>query len=104
MAFKEDLIDLLELPNKDLVPFMNGTVYASISGIAGAPLWKIFLVWLFVFCATRFHYGRKTLTRIGIISAIVGMPLWLELIDRNDVKTFLQDLRSSHVVNAISAR
>jgi hypothetical protein len=68
-----------ELGPIDIMPLMNAIVYLAVTSYLGSPLWKSICIAVFVFVATKYHYGRRTLIKAGIILMLVTTPFWLEL-------------------------
>jgi hypothetical protein len=66
-----------ELGPVDIYPLMNAAVYLVTTCYLGTSLWKAASVAAFVFVATKYHYGRRTLIRIGFVMALVVTPFWL---------------------------
>ena len=79
MSFFEELDDLLRGP-LDLVPLINGAVYSWGFWLFGAPVWKCFVVSVLVFAASKLHYGRRVLSRLGVLVMIAAMFMWAEVI------------------------
>jgi hypothetical protein len=66
-----------ELGPIDILPLLNAIVYFLVTSYLGSCLWKAASFAVFVFIATKFHYGRRTLIKAGILMAIVISPFWL---------------------------
>lgn len=71
---------LEELGPIDALPLINATMYAATLSYLGDSFWKAICVGVFVFAATKFHYGRRTLIKIGIVMMLVVTPFWLGVI------------------------
>jgi hypothetical protein len=69
-----------ELGPIDVLPPLNAAVYLAAFSYLGASFWKAACVSAFVFVATKYHYGRRTLIKGGIVAAIVLSPFWLGLV------------------------
>jgi hypothetical protein len=68
-----------ELGPVDILPLLNATVYLAVTSYLGSTLWKSICIAVFVFIATKYHYGRRILIKVGIILMLVMTPFWLEL-------------------------
>jgi len=78
MTFFEELKDLLRGP-LDLIPLANAAVYSLGFSIFGAPVWKCIVVGGIAFAATKLHYGRRMLSRVGVLIMIAAIFVWAEL-------------------------
>jgi hypothetical protein len=78
MSFFEELKDLLRGP-LDLISLANATVYALGFLIFGVPVWKCAVVGIMAFAATKLHYGRRLLSRLGVLIMIASVVIWAEL-------------------------
>src|SRR5258708_39615686 len=79
MTFFEELKDLLRGP-LDLIPLTNAAVYSLGFSIFGAPTWKCVAVGVVAFTATKLHYGRRILSRLGVLIMIASVVVWAHLI------------------------
>src|SRR5229473_4054802 len=64
----------------DSVPWMNAAVFGATFYLAGTPGWKSLLVGAIVLTASKKHYGRRTLTRAGVVLLVIGLPIWAGLL------------------------
>ena len=64
MSFFEELEELLRGP-LDLVPVVNAAVYSLGFSIFGVPAWKCAVVGITALAASKIHYGRRALSRLG---------------------------------------
>ena len=71
MSFLEELVDLLRGP-LDVVPVVNAAVYSLGFSIFGVPAWKCAVVGIVVFAASKLHYGRRVLSRLGVLIMIAS--------------------------------
>ena len=78
MSFLEELVDLLRGP-LDVVPVVNAAVYSLGFSIFGVPAWKCAVVGIVVFAASKLHYGRRVLSRLGVLIMIASTFVWAEL-------------------------
>src|SRR3981081_4880269 len=78
MSFFEELEELLRGP-LDLVPLANAAVYSLGFSIFGVPAWKCAVVGLIVFAASKLHYGRRALSRLGVLMMIASTFVWAGL-------------------------
>jgi len=78
MTFFEELKDLLRGP-LDLIPLANAAVYSLGFSIFGAPVWKCVVVGVVAFAASKLHYGRRVLSRLGVLIMIAAMFVWADL-------------------------
>ena len=78
MSFFEELKDLLRGP-LDLVPLVNAVVYSLAFSILGAPVWKCVVVGVIAFAAPKLHYGRRTLSRLGVLIMIASLFIWADV-------------------------
>ena len=78
MTFFEELKDLLRGPF-DLIPLTNAAVYSLGFSVFGAPTWKCLVVGVVAFAATKLHYGRRMLSRLGVLIMIASTFVWAEL-------------------------
>ena len=78
MSFLEELVDLLRGP-LDVVPVANAAVYSLGFSIFGVPAWKCAVVGIIVFAASKLHYGRQVLSRLGVLIMIASTFVWAEL-------------------------
>jgi len=62
------------------VAWMNAAVFSTTFYLAGTPGWKSPLVGAIVLNASKIHYGRRTLTRAGVILLVIGLPVWAGLL------------------------
>ncbi len=76
MSFWEDLEEIGPI---DIKPLMNAMVYLAAISYLGTSFWKAACIAVYVFIATKYYYGRRTLIRIGIVMALVVTPFWLGL-------------------------
>ena len=79
MSFLEELVDLLRGP-LDVVPVVNAAVYSLGFSIFGVPAWRCAVVGLIVFAASKLHYGRRVLSRFGVLIMIASTFVWADLI------------------------
>jgi hypothetical protein len=79
MSFFEELEELLRGP-LDLVPVVNAAVYSLGFSIFGVPAWKCAVVGIVVFAASKLHYGRWVLSRLGVLIMIASTFVWADLI------------------------
>src|ERR1700716_2573293 len=79
MSFLEELVDLLRGP-LDVVPVVNAAVYSLGFSIFGVPAWRCAVVGLIVFAASKLHYGRRMLSRLGVLIMIASTFVWADLI------------------------
>ena len=78
MSFFEELEELLRGP-LDLVPVVNAAVYSLGFSIFGVPAWKCAIVGIIVFAASKLHYGRRALSRLGVLIMIASTFVWAGL-------------------------
>ena len=78
MSFFEELEELLRGP-LDLVPLANAAVYWLGFSIFGVPAWKCAVVGIIVFAASKLHYGRRVLSRLGVLIMIASTFVWTGL-------------------------
>ena len=78
MSFLEELVDLLRGP-LDVVPVVNAAVYSLGFSIFGVPAWRCAVVGLIVFAASKLHYGRRVLSRLGVLIMIASTFVWADL-------------------------
>jgi hypothetical protein len=78
MSFLEELVDLLRGP-LDVVPVVNAAVYSLGFSIFGVPAWKCAVVGIVVFAASKLHYGRRVLSRLGVLIMIASTFVWADL-------------------------
>jgi hypothetical protein len=78
MTFFEELKDLLRGPF-DLVPLTNAAVYSLGFSVFGVQIWKCVVIGIIAFTATKLHYGRRTLSRLGVLVMIASMFVWADL-------------------------
>ena len=78
MSFFEELEELLRGP-LDLVPLANAAVYSLGFSIFGVPAWKCAVVGIIVFAASKLHYGRRALSRLGVLIMIASTFVWAGL-------------------------
>jgi hypothetical protein len=78
MSFLEELVDLLRGP-LDVVPVVNAAVYSLGFSIFGVPAWKCAVVGIIVFAASKLHYGRRVLSRLGVLIMIASTFVWADL-------------------------
>ena len=78
MTFFEELKDLLRGPF-DLIPLANAAVYSLGLSVFGAPTWKCVAVGVVAFTVTKLHYGRRMLSRVGVLIMIASIFVWAEL-------------------------
>ena len=78
MSFLEELVDLLRGP-LDVVPVVNAAVYSLGFSIFGVPAWRCAVVGLIVFAASKLHYGRRMLSRLGVLIMIASTFVWADL-------------------------
>ncbi len=79
MTFFEELEDLLRGPF-DLIPLTNAAVYSLGLSVFGAPVWKCIVIGVVAFAATKLHYGRRLLSRVGVLIMIASVVVWADLI------------------------
>jgi hypothetical protein len=79
MSTLDELKDLLKGP-LDLVPLVNGAVYSFGFSIFGAPAWKCIVVGIIAFAASKLHYGRRVISRLGVLVLIASMFIWADVI------------------------
>ncbi len=78
MTFFDELKDLPRGPF-DLIPLTNAAVYSLGFSVFGAPTWKCVAVGVVMFAATKLHYGRRMLSRVGVLIMIASTFVWAEL-------------------------
>ena len=78
MSFFDELKDLLRGPF-DLIPLTNAAVYSLGFSVFGAPVWKCLVVGVVAFAVTKLHYGRRMLSRVGVLIMIAAMFVWADL-------------------------
>ena len=78
MTFFDELKDLLRGP-LDLVPLTNAAVYSLGFSVFGVPIWKCVVIGIIAFTATKLHYGRRTLSRLGVLVMIASVFVWADL-------------------------
>jgi len=78
LSFFEELKDLLRGP-LDLVPLINAAVYSVAFSILGVPIWKCVVVGVIAFAASKLHYGRRMLSRLGVLIMIACLFVWADL-------------------------
>jgi hypothetical protein len=78
MTFFEELEDLLSGP-LDLIPLANAAAYSLGFSIFGVPVWKCIVIGIIAFTATKLHYGRRTLSRLGVLVMITSVFVWADL-------------------------
>ena len=78
MSFFEELEELLRGP-LDLVPLANAAVYSLGFSIFGVPAWKCAVVGIIVFAASKLHYCRRVLSRLGVLIMIASTFVWAGL-------------------------
>jgi hypothetical protein len=78
MTFFDELKDLLRGP-LDLVPLTNAAVYSLGFSVFGVPIWKCVVLGIIAFTATKLPYGRRTLSRLGVLVMIASMFVWADL-------------------------
>jgi hypothetical protein len=78
MSFFDELEELLGDP-LDLVPLANAVVYSLGFSIFGVPAWKCAVVGIIVFAASKIHYGRRVLSRLGVLIMVLSMFVWAGL-------------------------
>jgi hypothetical protein len=79
MTFFEELKDLLRGP-LDLIPLANAAVYSLGFSIFGVPVWKCIVIGVIALAATKLHYGRRALSRLGVLIMIASVFVWADLI------------------------
>ena len=80
---------------------MSAIVYLAVTSYLGGPLWKAICFAIFVFVATKCHYGRRTLIKIGIVMAIPIAPFWLELAPSlNDLAAMARSVGTQLIAHA----
>jgi hypothetical protein len=79
MTFFEELKDLLRGP-LDLIPLANAAVYSLGFSIFGTPVGKCIVIGVVAFAATKLHYGRRELSRVGVLVMIASTVVWADLI------------------------
>jgi hypothetical protein len=60
----------------DLVPVVNGAVYALGFFVFGAPAWKCLVLFVIVVAASKIRYGRRLLSMLGVLILLIAMPVW----------------------------
>jgi hypothetical protein len=75
---KDELKDLLGEP-LDLIPLANAAVYSLGFSIFGVPVWKCVVIGVVAFAASKLHYGRRVLARLGVLIMIVSTFVWAGL-------------------------
>jgi hypothetical protein len=79
MTFFEEFKDLLRGPF-DLVPLTNAAVYSLGFSVFGVhQIWKCVVIGIIAFTATKLHYGRRTLSSLGVLVMIASMFVWADL-------------------------
>jgi hypothetical protein len=78
MTFFDELKDLLRGP-LDLVPLTNAAVYSLGFSVFGVPIWKCVVIGIIAFTAAKLPYGRRTLSRLGVLVMIASMFVWADL-------------------------
>jgi hypothetical protein len=48
--------------------------------IFGVSVWKSVIVSVVAFAASKLHYGRRVLSRLGVLIMIAAMFVWADLI------------------------
>ena len=79
MTFFEELKDFFRGP-LDLIPLANAAVYSFGFLIFGVPIWKCIVIGVIAFAASKLHYGRRMLSRLGVLIMIAAMSVWADLI------------------------
>ena len=79
MTFFEELKDLLRGPF-DLIPLTNAAVFSLGLSIFGVPVWKCIVIGVIAFAATKLNYGRRILSRVGVLVMIASVVVWADLI------------------------
>src|SRR6266403_1367876 len=92
MTFFEELKDLLRGPF-DLIPLTNAAAYSLGLSIFGMPLWKCIVIGVVAFAATKLHYGRRIVSRLGVLIMIASAAVWVELAP-NDPHVLAQRARA----------
>jgi hypothetical protein len=78
MTFFDELKDLLKGP-LDSIPLANAAVYSLGFSIFGVPAWKCVIVGVIAFAATKLHYGRRILSRLGVLVMFASVFVWADL-------------------------
>ncbi len=78
MTFLEELKDLLRGPF-DLIPLANAVVYSLGFSIFAVAVWKCVVLGVVAFVASKLHYGRRILCRVGVFIMIASVFLWADL-------------------------
>jgi hypothetical protein len=78
MSFFEEVDHLLRGP-LDLVPLANASVYSLGFLIFGVPVWKCAVVGIVAFAASKLHYGRRAISRLGVLIMIASTFVWAGL-------------------------
>ena len=64
----------------DRVVWLNMGSYFFFMWVFGALLWKCFAIAIAVAIFTKAHYGRRLLTKVGILAVMVAMLEWSEIL------------------------
>jgi hypothetical protein len=78
MTFFEEFKDLLSGP-LDLIPLANAASYSWGCSFFGVPVWKCIVIGIIAFTATKLHYGRRTLSILGVLVMIASVFVWADL-------------------------
>jgi hypothetical protein len=78
MSLFDELKDLLRGP-LDLVPLTNAAVYSLGFSVFGVPIWKCVVVGIIAFTAAKLQYGRRVLSRLGVLIMIASAFVWADL-------------------------
>lgn len=64
----------------DHAVWLNVMVYFTAMSIAGVPFWRNAAITSVVALATKFHYGRRILSRMGVAIMIAVLVYWAEVL------------------------